>query len=149
MVISLRQDSSLIEMSVLTHSGNSLDRSGRIVISDASMKRSIWGPFYYLARLSGLILYVDADHASSAKKALHAIPNLVITLILLSNTVYCGMKMSTNVFSINWCYSISLFFISLHGTVSSLIITGYKYNNYFEHVTFYMTRATRSNVSDI
>ena len=149
MIASSKKDSSsLIEMSDLRHSGNSLDRSGRPVASDGSMKRSVWGVVYYLARISGLVLYVDSENTSTTKKILHVIPNLIITVILLINTVYCATKMSTQVFSINWCYSISLFFISLHGTVSSTIIIGYKYNNYFEKVIFYLRGATRNNVSD-
>lgn len=139
--------SSLIEMSALSHSGNSLERSGRPVVSDTSMKRSIWGPFYYLARCTGLVLYINSEEMSMKRKIIHAIPNVLIFAILLANSLYCSTKMSGDVFSINWCYSVTLFCISVHGTVSCFILSTYKFNNYFEKVVIYIRKATRNNVS--
>lgn len=144
---SYQDSSSLMEMSALSHSGNSLDRSRTPVISDASIKRSIWGPFYYLARCTGLVLYVNSEELTMRRKILHYIPNIVIFVILLINAIYCLTKMSGNVFSINWCYSVTLFMIALHGTVSCYIMMKYKFNNYFENVILYIRTATRNNVS--
>lgn len=125
----------------------SVEELERSTVSDARLKRSIWGPFYYFAQLTGLVLYISPEDVKTKRALLHLIPNVFITLILLSNSVYTVVRMNGNTFSINWCYSISLMFFAIHGTVCSVTMLGYKFKNYFSNVIALLRKATRNNVS--
>ena len=116
-------------------------------VSDNRLRRCIWGPFYYFAQLTGLLLYIAPEDVGTKKALLHLIPNAIAFLILLAHSVYTVVMMSGKSFSINWCYSVVLMFFSVHGTTSSMTMLGYKFNNYFSNVIALLRKATRNNVS--
>ena len=138
---------SSIEMSTINNSTTSLEEAEKPTVSDNTLRASIWGPFYYLAQATGLILYISPEEIKTIKGLLHLIPNFTATLILLANVVYCFVRMSNVSFSINWVYSNALLLLSLHGTVSSLVMMGFKYNNYISTVITMLRKATRNDVS--
>ncbi|KAE9552549.1 hypothetical protein FO519_004246 [Halicephalobus sp. NKZ332] len=116
-------------------------------VSDIELRRAIWGPFYYIAQMTGLILHTTPEDMKTRKGLLHLIPNVLATVILLANAVYTVVMMNGKSFSINWSYSISLMFFAINGTVSSLVMMGYKFDNYFSNVVTLLRNATRNNFS--
>ncbi|KAE9552547.1 hypothetical protein FO519_004244 [Halicephalobus sp. NKZ332] len=132
-------------MSTINDSRTSLEKSGRSRTSDIELRKAIWGPFYYITQMTGLVLHIAPEDIKSKKGLLHLIPNVLATLILLANGIYCLIRMSNIPFSINWAYSNSLFFFALHGFVSSLVMMGYKYKNYFSNVGSLLRKAARNN----
>ena len=122
----------------------SIDES---TVSDVTLKRTIWGPFYYISKLTLLIFDIPKTGTRTAKGVLHLIPNIIVSVVLFSNTIYGVLNMSSISFSINWAYSTILLFIAFHGFFSSLVMLVFKYTNYFSKTIFYLRKATRNRVS--
>ena len=99
-----------------------LESVNESTVSDLGLKIIIWGPFYYISKLTLLIFEIPSNEIKTKRDMLHLIPNIIISIILLSNTVYCILQMSSISFSINWAYSTNLIFIAFHGFFSSLVM---------------------------
>ena len=138
---------SSVEMSTINGSKSSLDELDGSTVSDRELRKAIWGPFYYIAQATGLVLYISPEDMKTKRALFHLIPNALASLILFANSIYCIVRLSNVPFSINWVYSNSLLFLSIHGFVSSMVMMGFKYSNYFSNIATLLRKATRNNVS--